>query len=277
MKKTCVIGSPISHSRSPLIHNYWLSKHRIEGEYKKKEVTKDELANFFRSFMETGYVGCNVTIPHKEAVLPFIISDEKAKLLGAVNTIYLEDDKLIGTNTDGEGFLMSLKGDIQNITLKNKSVTILGAGGAARSIIMALLDDGVAEIQIINRSEDRSRLLKNAFGPKIKITPWTRKSEALENQDLLVNTTSLGMKNQPELDISLDKLPGHAAVADIVYVPLETELIMTAKLRGNKTSPGLGMLLNQAVPGFKLWFDKEPEITAELRALLENNIRDEYL
>ena len=117
MKKTCVIGSPISHSRSPLIHNYWLSKHRIEGEYKKKEVTKDELANFFQSFMENGYVGCNVTIPHKETVLPFIISDEKAKLLGAANTIYIEDDKLIGTNTDGEGFLMSLKSDIKKIIL----------------------------------------------------------------------------------------------------------------------------------------------------------------
>jgi shikimate dehydrogenase len=274
MKKACVIGWPITHSRSPLIHNYWLKKYCIDAAYEKKAVEPENVAQFIGNLASSEFVGCNVTIPHKEVAFRAVAkADEIARRLGAVNTVYLKDGSVCGTNTDGEGFIASLRHSHPNFNLRDKTAIIVGAGGAAKAVIGALLDEGVARIGIINRTRERIHDLKGQFGYSVYEMSDTIFNDALESCGLLVNTTSQGMEGQPPLELKTQRLNPDALVADIVYTPLETAFLEQARLRGNPVLGGLGMLLHQAVRGFELWFGVKPEVTAELYALITADVQ----
>ena len=269
MKKSCVIGWPIEHSRSPLIHQYWLKKYGIDGDYQKLAVKPENLFHFIHSLQKTGYVGCNVTIPHKEKVLEIVnVQDLLTISIGAVNTVYIENNKLYGLNTDGYGFISNLKTGYQDIQFENMNCVLIGAGGACRAIIAALLAEKVARITLVNRTIKKSEVLANHFGKQVYYAPLEDLNQIISTADLLVNTTSLGMSGQPPLKIDLEKLPQKCVVTDIVYAPLETDLLRQAKLRGNPVVDGLGMLLHQAAPGFEKWFGVFPEVTRQLRNLI---------
>lgn len=276
MTMACVIGWPISHSRSPLIHNYWISQYGFDAIYEKVPVRPEQLEEFFRTFQDQGYIGCNVTLPHKENAFHILnAADEPTRRLRAVNTVYVSNGKLLGTNTDGEGFLNSLKAALPTLGFTDIRAVVIGAGGAAASIADALLTSGTSEIALVNRSRDRAEQLRNRLGNRIVVLPWEQRADALTDCQLLVNTTSLGMTGQPALQISLDRLPTTAAVADIVYSPLRTDLLEQARARGNPTIEGLGMLLHQAVRGFELWFGIRPVVTRELHDLIAKDIDGE--
>lgn len=275
MKRAFVIGHPIGHSRSPLLHGHWLDRLGIRGSYEAIDVPPAELSGFMRSFGDAGFIGGNVTIPHKEEAFRLVDATTlAARRLGAVNTVWLEEGRLIGHNTDGEGFLASLdEGVGAGWRSEVQSVLVLGAGGAARAVVAALVDVGVPQILLCNRTEERANQLV-ALGPDvISVVAWDDRNTMLEHADLLVNTTQCGMKGHPALDIEVARLPSHAIVADIVYVPLETPLLARARRRGLSAVGGLGMLIYQAVPGFARWFGHTPSVTAELRALLEADVR----
>jgi shikimate dehydrogenase len=277
MRKACVIGWPIAHSRSPLIHNYWLKKHGIDGSYERVPVPSDQLAAFLKNLATNGFVGCNVTIPHKETAMGFIQHlDESAKSIGALNTVYIQNGETHATSTDGEGFLQNLLAHHPQFSLDNKAVTILGAGGSAKAIVERLLRANVASITIINRTIERAQELKEAFGKKIQVHANDSFQHILKTCDLLINTTSQGMNGHDPLMIDLTRLPKHALVADIVYVPLKTQLIKDAEALGLRTVPGLGMLLHQAVRGFELWFGVKPEVTTELCTLVARDIDPDF-
>lgn len=278
MIKACVIGWPISHSRSPLIHGYWLKKHGIDGSYTRLPVEPSKLNDFLSSLSAQGYAGCNVTIPHKESAYCLVTpADQTTERLGAVNTVFLREGKTYGTNTDGEGFINSLLQSAPAVSLKNRRAVVLGAGGASVAIVNALLEQGASEVLVANRTVAKAHLLRNRFGTRVVPVEWNDAAERLAECSLLVNTTSLGMKGQPELEIDLSHLDSSAVVADIVYVPLRTKLLEDAARRGNTVVEGLGMLLHQAVRGFSLWFGVTPEVTPELHALVCRDIDPEYL
>jgi len=267
--KACVIGWPIKHSRSPLIHNYWLKKYGILGIYEKVAVPPDELPLFIKNLSANGFEGCNVTIPHKESVFVHVeVTDAVTRQIGAVNTVYFEDKKQYGLNTDGYGFISNLKSMVPSWNSEGKTCAILGAGGASRAIIAILLNEGVKKIFLVNRTKPRAQNLAREFGDKVIPIGFDEIEIPLSNADLLVNTTSLGMVGQPSLDISLDFLPPNCVVYDIVYDPLETNLLKQAKDKNLQTVDGLGMLLHQAVPGFEKWFGVRPQVTDDLKALL---------
>jgi len=267
--KACVIGWPIKHSRSPLIHNYWLKKYGILGIYEKVAVPPDELPLFIKNLSANGFEGCNVTIPHKESVFVHVeVTDAVTRQIGAVNTVYFEDKKQYGLNTDGYGFISNLKSMVPSWNSEGKTCAILGAGGASRAIIAILLNEGVKKIFLVNRTKPRAQNLTREFGDKVIPIGFDEIEIPLSNADLLVNTTSLGMVGQPSLDISLDFLPPNCVVYDIVYDPLETNLLKQAKDKNLQTVDGLGMLLHQAVPGFEKWFGVRPQVTDDLKALL---------
>lgn len=273
MTKACVIGWPISHSRSPLIHGYWLRKYGIDGVYTRQPVPPQELEHFIGGLIHSGFAGCNCTIPHKEAVFRLVhVADDYTRKVAAVNTVYARDGRLFGANTDGEGFLASLAMHCDIHGLKNQNILILGAGGAALAIAGALQQWGLANIAIANRTPERVSALRQRLGGTITEVEWKYAAAALSDCALLINTTSLGMAGQQSLDLDLDRLPPTAVVADIVYVPLLTPLLRTAKGRGNTIVPGLGMLLNQAVRGFELWFGLRPEVTDELYDLVARDV-----
>lgn len=277
MIKACVIGWPISHSRSPIIHGYWLKQHGIDGSYKRQPVEPAHLSAFLGSLAEQGYAGCNVTIPHKEQAYQLVTrADETTERLGAVNTVYLRDGKLLGTNTDGEGFINSLRHAQPDLTLKNAHAVVLGAGGASLAIVNALLEQGVAGITLANRTLVKAELLRKRFGEKVIPVAWEKAEDRLSDCDLLVNTTSLGMTGQPELDIGLARLPEKALVTDIVYTPLRTPLLERAAARGNPVVEGLGMLLHQAVRGFSLWFGVTPKVSDELHDLVARDVDPDF-
>lgn len=272
MKKACVIGWPIAHSRSPLIHNYWLKKYGIDALYEKKAVEPESVAQFIANLASSEFIGCNVTIPHKEAAFQVVAkADEIARRLGAVNTVYLKDGAVCGTNTDGEGFIASLRHAHPVFDSKNKTAVIIGAGGAAKAIIGALLDEGVKKIGIINRTRERILDLQVQFGSGVYEISET--NDALKSCGLLVNTTSQGMEGQPSLELEIQGLNPNALVADIVYTPLETVFLAKARQQGNPVLGGLGMLLHQAVRGFELWFGVKPEVTAELYELIAADVQ----
>lgn len=272
MKKACVIGWPIAHSRSPLIHSYWLKKYSIDAVYEKKAVEPMNVAQFIANLAASEFIGCNATIPHKEAAFQAVAkADEIAKRLGAVNTVYLKDGSVCGTNTDGEGFIASLCHSHPLFNLKNKTAIIIGAGGAAKAIIGALLDEGVKKIGIINRTRERIRDLQVQFGAGVY--EINEINDALKSCGLLVNTTSQGMEGQPPLELEIQGLNPKALVADIVYTPLETAFLAKARIQGNPVLGGLGMLLHQAVGGFELWFGVKPEVTDELYALIAADVQ----
>jgi shikimate dehydrogenase len=272
-RKACVIGWPISHSRSPLIHGYWLKHYGIDGSYARIAVPPDELQDFLKSLGAKGYAGCNVTLPHKEGAFRAVrLADAATERLGVVNTVFLRDGELWGTSTDGEGFLANLAAHAPNWRARDRSIVVFGAGGAARAIVGALLDAGSRQVIISNRSLARAQDLRGDFGPRIVPRDWSQAAQVLEEADLLVNTTSLGMTGQPPLQVDLARLPKSAIVSDIVYTPLETDLLVRARGQGHRVVPGLGMLLHQAVRGFELWFGKRPEVTPELHDLVARDI-----
>ena len=269
--KVCVMGWPIAHSRSPLIHNFWIRQLGIPNAiYERLAVPPEELQETLRNLVDWGFIGANVTVPHKEAAFACLVHhDAIAKRLKAVNTIVMTDAGLEGRNTDGYGFMANLSHAEPRWKPKSGPATMLGAGGAARAIAAALDDAGVPEIRIINRTPSRVETLVKDLGLKrAKIFTWDQIDEALDGANLLVNTTTLGMKGERDLEIDLTPLPATALVTDIVYTPLETGLLRTARERGLKTVDGLGMLLHQAVPGFEAWFGKRPQVSDELRALV---------
>ena len=274
MKKACVIGWPIEHSRSPMIHGYWLERYKIDGSYTKRAVPVDEIDTFLASLTEHGLVGCNVTIPHKEAA--FRAADDRdssAVAVGAANTLWLDETgRLCAANTDTYGYMTYLTSQAEDWSRRNASVSILGAGGAARAILYGFLEAGVGEIRVFNRSMERAEMLARDFGSRVKPMPWDQRSRASTEAAVLVNTTSVGLKGAGDLGIDFTDFHPDCIVSDIVYVPLETGFIRDARRHGLRTVDGLGMLLHQAVPGFEKWFGVRPEVTAELYERIASDI-----
>jgi shikimate dehydrogenase len=271
-KAVCVIGFPAKHSRSPLIHNYWIKQHGIDAEYRIEEVTSEAFPVFIANLREHGYVGANVTVPHKQAALAWSEPDERARAVGAANTLWYVDESLRSTNTDVEGFLANLDSSTPGWDRGLESAVVLGAGGSARAVVFGLLQRDVQRVHVINRTRARAEALQKQFGARVRPATWDETTGLLGGAGLLVNTTSLGMQGQPPLDINL-RCPASLVVADLVYHPLLTKLLTAARDRGLRTADGLGMLLHQAVRGFQLWFGVRPEVTAELRALVEADLR----
>jgi shikimate dehydrogenase len=273
MRRACVIGWPIEHSRSPAIHRYWLKHYRIDGTYTKEAVPPDALETFLTSLAGKGFAGCNVTVPHKEAA--FALAAEKeasARAVGAANTLWLENGSLHAANTDTYGYMTYLDLRAPDWQRRDAPVSILGAGGAARAIIFGFLEAGVGEIRLFNRTHERSEVLARQFGSRVKVCDWSQRSARSRDAAVLVNTTSLGLKDEGTPDIDFTDFHSDCVVSDIVYVPLVTGLIRNARVRGLRTVDGLGMLLHQAVPGFEKWFGKRPEVTDELYALIAADI-----
>jgi shikimate dehydrogenase len=263
-----LMGWPVGHSLSPRLHGFWLRHYAIDGAYVPLPVAPENLAQALRALPALGFRGCNLTIPHKEAALGLV--DEatpQALRVGAVNTVTVDQDgRLHGDNTDGSGFVASLREACPTWQAATGPAVLLGSGGAARAIATALLAAGAPELRLVNRTRARAQELGGALGDKTRVLDWGDWSRALAGTALLVNTSSLGMQGQPPLDVALDFLPPHALVTDVVYAPLETGLLAAARARGNPVVDGLGMLLHQARPGFRAWFGVEPEVTPELRA-----------
>ncbi|MEX0751457.1 MAG: shikimate dehydrogenase [Xanthobacteraceae bacterium] len=273
LRAACVIGWPVAHSRSPLIHNYWIKRHNLTAQYRREAVPPEKFAGFIATLRERGYIGANVTLPHKEAALALSQPDDRARAVGAANTLWFEGDKLRSTNTDVEGFLENLNAAAPRWDAGLQSCMVLGAGGAARAIVFALIDRGAGRIYLANRTFEKAEALRERFGERVHPVRWEEINGLLAGVQLLVNATSLGMKGQPKLDINIRHLPQSAVVADIVYDPLPTPLLAAAEKRGLRTADGLGMLLHQAVRGFSLWFGVRPEVTGELRALVEADLK----
>ena len=271
LRAACVVGWPIAHSRSPLIHNYWLKHYGIAGEYRREAVPPQEFAEFVRSLATRGYVGANVTVPHKEAALALSQPDERAQAVGAANTLWLDGGVLRSTNTDVEGFLDNLDASAPQWDRGLETAVVLGAGGAAHAVVYGLIGRGLGCVIVVNRTRSRAEALRQRFGGQVQLADWGDEA-VLADAGLLVNATTLGMAGQPPLPIDVARLPGQAVVADLVYVPLRTPLLRAARQRGLRTADGLGMLLHQAVRGFALWFGKTPEVTPELRALVEADL-----
>ena len=267
----CLIGWPAAHSRSPIIHHYWLRTLGIEGGYVIEAVPPDEFKDFLFRLSLRGFVGANVTIPHKERALALSKPDARARAVGAANTLWFADGELCSTNTDVEGFINNLDAWAPGWD-KAGYALVLGAGGSSRAVLFGLLERGVKRIHLVNRTVARAQALADQFGERVIPVAWNAIGDLLPRAELLVNTTSLGMKGQPPLEIDVALLPPQAVVADNVYVPLDTPLLAAARSRGLKTADGLGMLLHQAVRGFELWFGRRPEVTAELRALVEADL-----
>jgi shikimate dehydrogenase len=263
-----VIGSPVAHSRSPRLHRHWLSTYGIRGHYIPMEVSQEDLETVIRALPKMGFVGVNVTIPHKERVIALAdqITDQ-ATLIGAANTlIFRPDGSIYADNTDGYGFLQNLKHGVPDWNPKAGPAVILGAGGAARAVVAALTEAGAPEIIISNRTRVRADKLKEDFGQRLRVVDWVQAGNILEEASLIVNTTSLGMVGKPELRVPLDGLQPGTVVTDLVYAPLKTHLLQTAEAAGCRTVDGLGMLLHQAVPGFERWFGMRPEVDNATRA-----------
>ncbi|MER9868808.1 shikimate dehydrogenase [Mesorhizobium sp. M0136] len=267
-KKAFVTGHPIAHSRSPKIHGHWLAKYGIDGVYEAIDVAPEAFAEFLQTLQAQGYRGGNVTIPHKEAAFALAERrDADAEQIGAVNTLWFENGELWGGNTDAHGFAANLD-EYAPGWAANGPAVVLGAGGAARAVIHALKQRGINDVRIVNRTLARAQELRDRFGAGVSAHGMAATGEFLEDAGLLVNTTALGMHGNEGLSADPGRLPDRAIVTDIVYVPLETPLLATAKARGLRTVDGLGMLLHQAVPGFERWFGIRPEVTAELRQIV---------
>ena len=265
-----VIGWPVAHSRSPLLHGHWLRQYGIEGAYLPMPVRPERIEAALRGLSALGFAGCNVTVPHKEAALALVDHADPAALrIGAVNLVVVRPDgTLHGSNTDGFGFIENLRQGVPGWRAQAGPAVVLGAGGSARAVVAALLDAGAPDILLVNRTRGRAEALASALGGPVRVLDWQHRAAALADAALLVNTTTQGMRGQPALDIDLAALPVAAAVADLVYVPLETSLLAAARARGNVAVDGLGMLLHQARPSFEAWFGVAPEVTNELRRLV---------
>lgn len=260
-----VIGHPISHSKSPLIHGHWLEQYGIDGSYEAIDISPHALDEAIRTLVHEGYAGFNVTIPHKEEIFKRCAHvDEKAQIIGAVNTVKIEEGKLIGTNTDAFGFIENIKQNAPGFDFTAGPAVVLGAGGAARAVLYGLIEAGVPSIILMNRTLAKAEILRAMNPEKIHTRPWEERAEALADANLIVNTTALGMNGQAPLDLPLGRAPRNALVTDIVYAPLMTDLLTRAKERGNPVVTGIGMLLHQARAGFELWFGVMPDVTVDL-------------
>ena len=271
-RAACLIGWPAAHSRSPLIHHYWLRTLGIEGGYVIEAVPPEDFAVFVRRLSAHGFVGANVTLPHKERVLALSVPDARARAVGAANTLWYEGNELRATNTDVEGFINNLDACARGWD-KATDALVLGAGGSSRAVVFGLVERGIRHVHLANRTIERARALADQFGASVHPVAWDAVGELLPRAGILVNATSLGMHGQPALERDVAPLAADAVVADLVYVPLVTPLLAAARARGLKTADGLGMLLHQAVRGFELWFGQRPEVTAELRALVKADLK----
>ena len=270
-KAVCVIAWPAGHSRSPLIHNYWIKQHKLNAEYRREAVPPEKFADFVSNLRANGYIGANISVPHKEVALKLTEPDDRARAVGAANALWYDDDRLRSTNTDVEGFLANLDAATPGWDRGLSTAVVLGAGGGARAVIFALLAREVGRVYVINRTAERAKALQKKFGNRLQVASWDETTGLLGGAGLLVNTTTLGMVGQPPLELNL-RCPPSLVVADLVYDPLVTGLLAGARARGLRTADGLGMLLHQAVRGFQLWFGVRPEVTAELRALVEADL-----
>jgi len=271
---TGLIGWPVSHSRSPDIHNHWLAEHGMRGAYVLLPVAPGTLEQALRALPVLGFAGCNLTIPHKVAAMACVDElDPSARRIGAINTVVVRSDgSLAGFNTDGFGYVHSLLHEMPDWRGDAGPAVVIGAGGAARAVLVSLLEQGAREIRLCNRSEDKARRLATELGGPIRVIAWEQRHATLAGAALLVNTTSQGMSGQAALDLSLDALPPEALVSDLVYVPLETPLLTAARVRGNPVVGGLGMLLHQARAAFAHWFGTLPAVTPALRAMVERSL-----
>jgi shikimate dehydrogenase len=271
-RAACLIGWPAAHSRSPLIHHYWLRKLGIEGGYTIEAIPPERFAEFVSRLSAHGFVGANVTLPHKERALALTVPDARARAVGAANTLWYDGAELRSTNTDIEGFVGNLDASVDGWDGIEEAL-VLGAGGSSRAVIFGLIERGIKHVYLANRTMERAQALADQFGGAVRPIEWDAIGGVLPRAGLLVNTTSLGMHDQPALDVDVNLLSSRAIVADLVYVPLETALLKAARARGLRTADGLGMLLHQAVRGFELWFGQRPEVTPDLRALVEADLR----
>jgi shikimate dehydrogenase len=266
-----VMGWPVMHSRSPALHNYWFAHYGLAGAYVPLAIEPGTLAPALRALAPLGFAGCNLTIPHKERALAIVDEvDPVARRIGAISCVVVRPDQsLYGTNNDAYGFIGNVRQQYPAWRADAGPALIVGAGGGARAVAYGLAEGGARDVRIVNRTPERAAALAREFGSPLTAVPWDDRHRALAGAALLVNTTSLGMAGQPPLDLGLDLLPRTALVCDIVYVPLETPLLAAARRRGNPAVDGLGMLLHQARPAWQAWFNRDPEVTAELRARLE--------
>src|SRR6266849_10993003 len=266
-----VMGWPVMHSRSPRLHNYWLDRYGLVGAYVPLAIPAEGLRAALRALPALGFSGCNLTIPHKEAAFEIVDRvDRLARRIGAINCVVVAPDgSLDGYNYDGFGYIQSILEAYPHWRADAGPIVVVGAGGGARAVLVSLADQGAQEIRLVNRSPARAQALAQEFGAPIRAVAWNERHAALAGAAMLINTTSQGMAGQAALDLTLDKLPASALVSDIIYIPRETPLLAAARLRGNRTVNGLGMLLHQARPAFHAWFGIMPEVTAELRAMIE--------
>lgn len=269
-----VMGWPVMHSRSPMMHNYWFKKHGLAGTYVPLAIRPEHLSAALRGLHPLGFAGVNVTIPHKQEAMKIVHEiDTLAKSIGAISCVIVRPDgSLAGTNNDCYGFIHAVRQEQPGWRADAGPVVVIGAGGGSRAVCYGLAQEGAREIRVVNRTLARAKGIAQEFGGPIRALPWEQRREVLEGAAMVVNTTSCGMVGQPALDIELDKLPQSALVADIIYIPLETPFLAAARKRGNRAINGLGMLLNQGRPAWKAWFGIEPEVTAELRAIVEKTI-----
>jgi shikimate dehydrogenase len=271
-KAACVIGWPVEHSRSPLIHDYWIRQFGLQAAYRREAVPPERFADFVSHLADHGYVGANVTVPHKETALDLSKPDALAQAVGAANTLWLDGGVLRSTNTDVEGFIASLDAGVPGWAKIVERAVVLGAGGAARAIVFGLLERGVGHIHVVNRSLDRATAMQRRFGDRIVPCRWDHRNDLLAGAGLLVNTTTLGMAGQPRLEIDLAPLAAAAILADIVYAPLVTPLLAAGRARGLRTVDGVGMLLHQAAGAFARFFGLRPQVTQGLRTLVEADL-----
>lgn len=272
MRAACVLGWPVAHSRSPLLHRYWIEHHGVAGTYRREAVAPEDFPAFVANLAQHGYVGANVTLPHKVAALKASDHDARACAVGAANTLWLDDGRLRSTNTDVEGFIEGLDASAPGWDRDLTCAVVFGAGGAARAVVYGLVEHGVDRVHVVNRTLSRAEDLRRRFGPRVHPARWQAMPGLLAEAGLIVNATSLGMTGKPDVDWDLDPAPAHAVVADLVYVPLKTSLLSAAERRGLRTADGLEMLLHQGVRGFELWFGVRPQVTAELRALMQRGL-----
>lgn len=265
------MGWPVGHTRSPAIHNHWIAQHGLKGAYVPLAVPPAHLETAIRGLAALGFAGCNVTVPHKVDAMGLVDTlHPAARRIAAINTIVvMPDGSLHGMNNDGVGYVQSLRDADATWRGDAGPVLVLGAGGAARAIVVALLDEGAPEIRLCNRSPERAQVLAEQLGDRVQVVPWAQRNDAMDGISLLVNTTTQGMHGQEALELNLAALPLEAMVSDAIYIPLETSLLAAARQRGNRTVNGLGMLLNQARPAFYAWFGVMPEVTSELRAAVQ--------
>jgi shikimate dehydrogenase len=271
-RAACVIGYPAKHSRSPKLHGYWIKKYGLDADYRVEEISPEDVGKLLGDLAGHGYVGANVTMPHKDVARAMSEPDERARAVGAANTLWLEDGRLRSTNTDIEGFVGALDAKSPGWDARTKTAVVLGAGGAGRAVVYGLVERGIDEIYVVNRTIAKAEELREQFGASVKPAEWSALPELLAGAQLLANATSLGMDGQGALDLDISSLADGAVVSDIVYVPLKTPLLLAAEARGLVTSNGLDMLLYQAVRGFELWFGVRPEVTDELYNLLAADI-----